>query len=214
MHIIAVSVGRPRNVDDDGDVVRTSIFKSPVEGRVAVGPTNLAGDEQSDLTVHGGLWKAVYVYPSEHYPDWRRELATDALLWGAFGENLTTMGLRETVVCIGDRFRIGTAEVIVTQPRMPCFKLGLRFGRGDMVARFTSVDRSGFYLAVEQSGEVAAGDPIGLIARDPRGLTVAEAYRLKLGGGDADRLALAAAHPALAPGWRESFARRLADAAP
>jgi MOSC domain-containing protein YiiM len=190
-------------------VVRTSIFKSPVVGRVWVGATDVVGDEQSDLTVHGGPEKAVYAYPSEHYASWLGELGLETLPWGAFGENLTTSGLRESVVRIGDRYRIGTAEFIVTQPRMPCFKLGLRFGRDDMVARFTSVDRSGFYLAVEQQGEIGAGDGIELVEQDTRDLTVAEVFRLKLGGGSRDRMTYAAEHPALSAGWRESFRRRI-----
>jgi MOSC domain-containing protein YiiM len=180
-------------------------------GRVWVGSTNIAGDDQSDRSVHGGLDKAVYVYPSEHYPTWQRELSLAVLPWGSFGENLTTRGLRETIVNIGDRYRIGSAEFIVTQPRMPCFKLGIRFGRSDMIARFTSVDRSGFYLAVEQEGEIGVGDAVEIIETDPRGLSVAETFRLKLGGGTSDRLRLAASHPALSSGWRESFRGRLDD---
>ena len=136
-------------------------------------------------------------------------MSLKTLPWASFGENLTTAGLRESVVCIGDRFRIGSAEFIVTQPRMPCFKLGIKFGRDDIIQRFVSVDRSGFYLAVEQEGEIGAGDSIELLERDPLQFTVAEAYRLKLGGTDRDRLDLAASHPALAVGWRESFRRRL-----
>ena len=209
--LLAVSVGKPREVEWSGGLVLTSIFKAPVQGRVWVGSTNIAGDDQSDRSVHGGPDKAVYAYPSEHYAAWRRELSLDTLPWASFGENLTTRGLRESIVNIGDRYRIGSAEFIVTQPRMPCFKLGIRFGRSDMIARFTSVDRSGFYLAVEQEGEIAAGDAIELIEADVRGLSVAETYRLKLGGGSRDRLELAAAHPALTAGWRENFRRRLED---
>lgn len=207
--LVAVSVGRSREVEWDGEVVRTSIFKTPVAGRVWVGSTNIVGDDQSDRSVHGGPDKAVYAYPSEHYAAWMRELSLETLAWASFGENLTTRGLRESVVNIGDRFRIGSAELIVTQPRMPCFKLGIRFGRSDIIARFTSVDRSGFYLAVEQEGEIGAGDAVDIIEADTRGLSVAEAYRLKLGGGTRDRLKLAASHPALSAGWRESFKRRL-----
>lgn len=207
--VISVAVGLPRDVESHGDVVRTSIFKTPVPGRVHVGTTNIVGDQQSDLTVHGGPEKAVYAYPSEHYPAWQRELGLPDLPWASFGENLTTRGLRESVVRIGDRYRIGGAEFIVTQPRMPCFKLEIRFGRSDMIRRFTSVDRSGFYLAVEREGDIGAGDAIELVEQDPRDLTVAEAFRLRVGGGPRDRLALAAAHPALAKGWREGFSRRI-----
>lgn len=207
--LLSIAVGMPAEVRWNDEVVLTSIFKTPVCGRVWVGTINIAGDDQSDRAVHGGPEKAVYAYPSEHYPAWQKELGIASLPWASFGENLTTRGLRESVVRIGDRYRIGTTELVVTQPRLPCYKLGIKFGRSDMIGRFTSVDRSGFYLAVEQEGEIGAGDAIELIEQDARDLTVAEAYRLKLGGGPRDRLELAAGHPALARGWRETFARRL-----
>ncbi|MCI4371622.1 MAG: MOSC domain-containing protein, partial [Thermoplasmata archaeon] len=115
---------------------------------------------QADPSVHGGPTKAVYAYPSEHYPSWRRELARSDLPWGSFGENLTTDGLGEDTVHIGDRLRVGSALLRVTQPRMPCYKLGIRFGRDDMIRRFLESGRSGFYLAVLEEGDVAAGDRI------------------------------------------------------
>src|SRR5205823_8640051 len=161
-----------------GKVVRTSIFKAPVPGRVRVAKLNLEGDQQSDLTVHGGIDKAVYAYPSEHYPFWRRELLGIDLPWGAFGENFTTEGLLEETLHIGDRLRVGSAQFVVTQPRMPCFKLGIRFGRPDMVKRFQRSGRSGFYLAVLQEGEVTPGDSIEFIARDTHGITVADIANL------------------------------------
>lgn len=207
--LISIAVGTPTEVSWDGEIVLTSIFKTPVTGRVWVGTINIAGDDQSDRTVHGGPEKAVYAYPSEHYPAWQKELGMALLPWASFGENLTTRGLRESVVRIGDRYRIGGAEFIVTQPRLPCYKLEVKFGRSDMIKRFVSVDRSGFYLAVEQEGEIGAGDAIELIEQHACDLTVAEAYRLKLGGGTRDRIELAANHPALARGWRESFERQL-----
>lgn len=209
MTLLSVAAGIPREIEWRGDVVRTGFFKTPVTGRVWVGSTNIVGDDQADRTVHGGPDKAVYAYPSEHYPQWQRDLGLADLPWASFGENLTTGGLRESVVNIGDRYRIGSAVFIVTQPRMPCFKMNIRFGRDDMVVRFRSVDRSGFYMAVEAAGEIGAGDAIELMARDNHGLTVAEAFRLKVGGGSVDRLELAASHPALAAGWRESFRRAL-----
>src|SRR5438552_8126480 len=140
MRVVSVNVGGPREVEWRGRRVRTSIWKTPVAGRVRVGRLDLEGDEQSDLAVHGGPDKAVYVYPSEHYDDWRRELPGTDLPWGAFGENLTIQGLLEDGVRIGDRLRAGSAEVSVTQPRMPCYKLGVRFGRDDMVKRFLARD--------------------------------------------------------------------------
>lgn len=146
-------------------------------GRVRVDRLNIEGDRQSDLTVHGGVQKAVYVYPSEHYEFWRKELPDFELPSGAFGENLTTTGLAEDDVHIGDRFAIGSAEFVVTQPRMPCFKLTIRFGRADMIKRFYRSGRSGFYLAVAKEGEIGAGDEITLLSRDDDAITVAEAAR-------------------------------------
>ncbi len=209
MKLLSVAVGSPREVRWRDETVLTSIFKMPVHGRVFVGPINIEGDDQSDRTVHGGPSKAVYVYPSEHYPAWQRELELADLPWASFGENLTTEGLRESVVRIGDRYRIGSAEFIVTQPRLPCFKLGIRFGRDDMIERFANVDRSGFYLAVEQTGAIAAGDAVELIEQDPRELTVADAYQLKLRGSSRSLLEIAATHPALSPEWRKGFLRKL-----
>ncbi|MFY9314801.1 MAG: MOSC domain-containing protein [Burkholderiales bacterium] len=160
MKVIAVSVGTPREVPWQGEMVRTSIFKMPVAGRVRVGRLNIQGDEQSDLEVHGGEGKAVYAYPAEHYAFWREQLQGVELPWGVFGENLTVEGLLEERVHIGDRFRAGSAEIVITEPRMPCYKLALRFNRPDMVKRFLKSGRTGFYLAVLQEGEIGAGDAI------------------------------------------------------
>ena len=150
MKIVSVNVGLPRPVSWRGRRIMTGIYKDPVEGRVRVRRTNLDGDRQADLSVHGGPEKAVYVYPSEHYPFWRRELELEDLPWGSFGENLTTEGWWEDEVHLGDRFRAGTAEFIVTQPRMPCFKLAVKFDREDIVESFLESGRPGFYLAVTQ----------------------------------------------------------------
>jgi len=208
--LLSVNVGLPREVDWHGRRVRTSIWKSPVEGAVHVSSLNLAGDEQSDLSVHGGREKAVYVYPREHYEHWTRERPGQELPWGAFGENLTTEGLLETDVRIGDRFRIGSAEFLVTQPRMPCFKLGIRFGRDDMVKRFLRSGRSGFYLSVLREGDVAAGQPIELAGRDDHGVTVADIASLYARDMDnEDLLRRAMAVPALPESWKEYFRERL-----
>jgi MOSC domain-containing protein YiiM len=188
MKLLALSVGRPREVSWRGKPVLTSIFKTPVDHRVQVGWENLAGDQQSDLTVHGGPDKAVYAYPSEHYPYWQHELGDPELGWGAFGENFTTVGLLETEVMIGDRFRIGSAEFRVTQPRMPCYKLGVRFGRADMVKLFHRSERNGFYLAVLTPGEVGTGDAIEIIERDRDGVTVADIVRHYRSEGERDRV--------------------------
>ena len=180
MRLLSVNTGKPRTVSADGRKVRTSIWKSPREGRVAVGTLNLDGDRQSDLRVHGGARKAVYIYPSEHYEFWRGELPGVELPWGAFGENLTTIGLREDEVRIGDRIAIGSAEFQVTQSRQPCFKLGIRFGRDDMLARFIASDRSGFYVSVVREGEVGAGDAIAIVERAADGLTVTEEFHRRV----------------------------------
>jgi MOSC domain-containing protein YiiM len=170
----SINVGLPREILWHRKTVTTSIFKAPVSGRIRVSRLNLAGDQQSDLTVHGGVDKAVYVYPSEHYAYWREQLPDFPLPWGAFGENFTSDGLLEDAIYIGDRLRIGTAEFAVTQPRMPCFKLGVRFDRADMVKRFLQSGRSGFYLSVSKEGEVTAGDTVTFIARDEHGVSVAD----------------------------------------
>jgi MOSC domain-containing protein YiiM len=179
MRVISVNVGRPREIAVGGETVLTSIFKDPVQGPVRVSRLNLAGDEQSDLSVHGGVNKAVYVYPSEHYAFWRAQLPDAELEWAAFGENLTTEGLVERTTCIGDRLRIGTAEFVVTQPRMPCFKLAMKFGRADMVKRFIKSRRSGFYFSVAKEGELSAGDAIALISRPDDAATVTEILRAR-----------------------------------
>lgn len=193
-----------------GRSVQTSIFKTPVSRRIRVAQDNLEGDRQSDLSVHGGPEKAVYAYPSEHYGYWRRELPDRELDWGAFGENFTTEGLLEEEVWIGDRYRVGTAELVVTQPRMPCYKLAIRFGRVDMVKRFLQSRRSGFYLAVAREGEVGAGDVIERLARAERRLTVADVVSLY--ATDSTNQALletASDHPSLPAAWRDYFRKRL-----
>jgi MOSC domain-containing protein YiiM len=207
-----VAVGLPREIDSRGKIVRTSIWKTPVTGRVRLTRLNLHGDQQSDLTVHGGPDKAVYAYPAEHYAYWRGELPGMELPWGAFGENFTTQGLLEENVQVGDRLRVGSAEVIVTQPRMPCFKLGIRFGRADMVKRFLRSARTGFYLAVAQEGEVAAGDPIALVAREEHGMTVADIVSLYTAKtGDQRLLRQASELRALPEGWRDHFRERMRE---
>jgi MOSC domain-containing protein YiiM len=209
MKVLSVSVGLPREIEWKGKVVRTSIFKAAVTGRVRVGQLNLEGDQQSDLSVHGGIDKAVYAYPSEHYPFWREQLPGIDLLCGAFGENFTTEGLLEESVRIGDRFRIGSAEVVVTQPRMPCFKLGIRFNRPDMVKRFLESGRTGFYFAVAKEGELTAGDSIELLERDDHNVTVADVVHLY--GRDAanqQMLRRVSELPSLPKSWRDYFRKR------
>ena len=177
MKIISLNVGLPRLMIDRGREVTTGIFKSPVAGPLMLRSTNFDGDRQADLSVHGGVNKAVYAYPFEHYEFWRNELPCVELTCGNFGENLTTEGVRESETRIGDRFLVGEAILKVTQPRLPCFKLGIRFGRDDMVKRFLASGRSGIYFAVLQEGLVNAGDAIQLLERDARGVTIADVNR-------------------------------------
>ena len=208
--VVSINVGGPREVQWRRKTVLTSIFKAPVSGRIRVNKLNLVGDQQSDLTVHGGVDKAMYVYPSEHYEYWREELPGFPLPWGAFGENFTSEGLLEDAIRIGDRLRIGTAEFAVTQPRMPCFKLGIRFDRADMVKRFLQSGRSGFYLSVSQEGEVTAGDTVTFIARDEHAVSVADVVSLYAAdGANQDLLRRASNLPALPESWRDYFRQRL-----
>src|SRR6266851_1777434 len=164
MKLLSVNVGLPRDVISKGRLVTTGIFKEPVEGRVRLRTLNLDGDRQADLKVHGGIDKAVYAYPAEHYDYWRSELPGVELPWGMFGENFTVEGMLESGVNIGDEFRIGSAELVVTQPRLPCYKLAVKFGRDDIIKRFLGSGRTGFYFAVLKEGEVGAGDSIELLS--------------------------------------------------
>lgn len=177
MKIISINVGLPRRVLDRDREVMTGIFKSPVAGPIMLRRLNLDGDRQADLNVHGGKNKAVYAYPFEHYEYWREQLLETDLTWGNFGENLTTQGLREQDACIGDLYKIGEATVRVTQPRMPCFKLGIRFGRDDMVKRFLASGRSGIYFAVVEEGLVNGGDAIEKMQAAPDNLSIADINR-------------------------------------
>lgn len=210
MRVISVNVGQPREVDWKGQKVVTGIFKEPVAGRIAVRRHNLAGDRQADLTVHGGPDKAVYAYPAEHYPFWREQFPEMELPWGMFGENLTVTGLLEDVVHIGDRFQVGTAQLVVTQPRLPCYKLGLKFGRDDMLKRFLQSGLTGFYFSVFKEGDVAAGDPINLLDRDEHQVKVSDITRLY--HRDKRNLSLlqrVVEVEALPEGWREYFQERI-----
>lgn len=178
MRVVSVNVGGPQEIEWNGKSVLTSIFKTPVNGSVPVRKHNLDGDRQSDLTVHGGRDKAVYGYASEHYAFWEHELGDTPLEWGRFGENLTTEGIDDAELSVGDVVQIGTAVLMVTQPRIPCFKLALRFGRSDMVKRFSAARRPGFYFAVVEPGEVAAGDSIEIVDRAIERMSVRDLFDL------------------------------------
>lgn len=214
MNVLSVNVGLPREVYSDGKIVLTSIFKAPVGGRVAIRDNNLEGDRQSDPTVHGGRAKAVYAYPSEHYAFWREQLPEHDLSWGSFGENLTISGVLEHAMHVGDRVRIGSAELVVTQPRMPCYKLGIRFNRPDIVKRFLESRRSGFYFAVAVEGDIGAGDAIEVIQRHDAGISIPDILAMYLGEQvDADRVRTAIAIPALSDAWRRDLMKRVGERA-
>jgi MOSC domain-containing protein YiiM len=178
MKLVSLNTGLPRVVPWHGINVNTGIYKQPVEGRITLRKLNLDGDRQADLSVHGGEHKAVYCYPLAHYDYWKRELPDQKLPMGAFGENFTVDGPLEDSVYLGDRFSVGSAEVVVSQPRLPCYKLGLRFQSDDVVKRFLASGRTGFYFAVMREGEVGAGDEVKLAARDPHAVPVSEITRL------------------------------------
>ena len=174
--IISVNVGLPRDVEWNLQRITTGIFKESISGRTRARRLGLDGDKQVDLTVHGGPDKALYAYPSEHYDYWKTELSRPILPWGMFGENLTTQGLLEDTIRLGDEFRIGGSQVSVTQPRFPCYKLGIRFGTMEMVKRFQESTRSGFYLSVLKEGEIGPGDYIELIRRSASRPTITEVF--------------------------------------
>ena len=210
MRLVSVNIGHPREVIYKGKTVTTGIFKEPVEGRIGLRTLNLDGDRQADLSVHGGPSKAAYAYPIEHYEYWREQLPGVDRPWGMFGENLTTEGLREDSVNIGDRFRIGSAEVMVTEPRLPCYKLAAKFGRDDIIKRFLHSGRTGFYFAVMQEGEVGTGDGIELVSRDEHSVTVADITRLYVREkDDMGTLRRAVQVTALPESWRMYFGKRI-----
>ena len=193
-----------------GATINTGIFKSPVSGPVALRTLNLDGDRQADLSVHGGVYKAVYAYPSEHYPFWKRELPHMDLPWGAFGENFTTEGLLEDDLHVGDQFQVGSALVMIRQARMPCYKLAAKFQRDDIIERFLRSGLSGFYFSVEKEGVVQNGDSFQPIGLNPDGVTIAEMNRLFFREKYSRKLLQKAiATGPLPQDWREYFQERL-----
>jgi len=225
MKLVSVNTGMPRAVNWHGGMVTTAIFKEPVKRRVALRKLNLDGDRQADLTVHGGEHKAVYCYSLVHYDYWKKELPGRELPMGMFGENFTIddggpalpsgQGLEESVH-LGDRFSVGTAEVVVTQPRLPCYKLGIRFGSDDMVKRFLASGRTGFYVAVVREGEVGAGDEMKVMAREPNAVAVSEITRLyvakRFGEAEITAVRRALRVEELPESWKEYFRERLRQA--
>lgn len=208
--LISLHVGRPRLTVYKGTTINTSIFKTPVSGTVRLRTLNLDGDQQADLSVHGGPFKAVYAYASEHYDYWRKELPGVQLTWGSFGENFTTTGLFEEDLHVGDHLKIGSAEIMVRQMRMPCFKLAAKFQRDDILERFLLSGLSGIYFSVEREGDVQVDDSFEIVRTAPDGITIAELnllvakdrYNRKL-------IEKALATPELPEDWKELFARRI-----
>jgi len=215
MKLVSVNVGMPRLLTWAGATFKTGIFKHPMEGRAMLRTTNLDGDRQADLSVHGGPNKAVYGYPSEHYAAWSAELPEfldPARAWGAFGENFTTEGLLETEVSVGDRYRVGSAVVRVTTPRLPCYKLAAKFQRDDMIERFLRSGRCGFYFAVVEEGEVGAGDKFEFVGREDPTLTIAEVNSLYTAKSPSrESLQRSLAVKTLPESWRDRFRARLAE---
>ncbi len=214
MRIVSLNVALPRFTTYKGATIHTGIFKKPVTGRVMLRSLNLDGDRQADLSVHGGPYKAVYGYPSEHYDYWRWELPATDFTWGMFGENFTTEGLYETDLHIGDRFRVGSALLMVRQPRVPCYKLAAKFQCDDILGKFLLSGRSGFYFSVEQEGDVGAGDSIELVEQQLDAITIAEMNRLYVREKyNTPLLNKAIDSAALPEDWRQYFLRRLAQPA-
>jgi MOSC domain-containing protein YiiM len=210
--IVSLNVGLPRRVVFNGQVVTTGIFKEPTDGHVMIRRLNLDGDKQADLTVHGGVDKAVYSYAAEHYDYWRGKLPSMDLPWGTFGENFTTQGLLEDNINIGDTLQVGSAKLVVTQPRMPCYKLGVRFGRMDIVRRFMASGRPGIYCKVLEEGEVVKGDKINIISKDKNNITVIDIIRMyNRDQGDIEIMKRAIKIGALPEGWKYEFLQRIND---
>lgn len=212
MKVISVNVGLPRKILFNGQIITTAIFKDPVKGPISLRKLNLDGDKQADLTVHGGLDKAVYSYPSEHYDYWRKQFPNADLVWGMFGENFTTEGLFEDAVNVGDQFQIGSAKLVATQPRMPCYKLGVRFGRMDVIRRFMASGRPGIYFKVLTEGEVQRDDKIKIIRRDKNNVTVKDIVSLYIARNDIDNIETmkrATKIRDLPEGWRHEFQQKI-----
>ena len=206
MKLISVNVSQPKEIRHNGQTIKTGIFKEPLPGRTMMRRLNLDGDGQGDPTVHGGVHKAVYVYPIEHYDYWKQELGRDDLTYGKFGENLTVEGMLEDAVHIGDVFRIGEALVEVSQPRVPCFKLGIKMGNPRIVKPFLESTRVGFYVRVLEEGKVGAGDAIERISVGDGGMTVKEIVHLRhFDNANTAGTEKAANLPALTPSWRDAF---------
>jgi len=212
MKVLSVNVGLPRKVLFNGQTITTAIFKDPIKGPVMLRKINLDGDKQADLTVHGGVDKAVYSYPAEHYDYWRKQYPNIDIVWGMFGENFTTEGLMEDTVNIGDQVQIGSAKLVATQPRMPCYKLGVRFGIMEIIRRFLSSGRPGIYFKVLKQGEVKTDDKIEIIEKDKNNVTVKDIVRLYINRDHVDNIETmrrAIKISALPEGWKYEFQQNI-----
>ncbi|OLS16737.1 MAG: hypothetical protein HeimC3_51570 [Candidatus Heimdallarchaeota archaeon LC_3] len=210
MKIISINVGLPRKVMWQDNEVETAIFKEPIKGKIKINKLNLEGDQQADLSVHGGINKAVYAYSAEYYMFWKNELPNTKFPYGAFGENLTTLGLNENNVNIGDIFQIGTAKLMAVQPRLPCYKLGVRFQRLDMIKRFLESKRAGIYFKVIEEGETAHLDEIKLIKEDENAVKISEITRLfAFDKNDLESLIKIVKVEALPESWKTYFQHRI-----
>ena len=210
MKLLSLNVGLPRQVNFQNELVTTGIFKEPVSGRVRLRKLNLEGDKQADLTVHGGADKAIYAYPKEHYNYWKKELPGMSLPWGMFGENFTTQGMFEETVNVGDQFQVGTAKVVATQPRMPCYKLGVKFGRMDIIKKFLASGLTGVYFKVMKEGDLEQGDEIKLIKKDENKVTIKDIARLyTVNKDDLQTMDRAVKVKDLPNGWKSHFIEQL-----
>lgn len=213
LKLLSLNVGLPRQVNFQNELVTTGIFKEPVSGRVRLRKLNLDGDKQADLTVHGGADKAIYAYPGEHYSYWNKKLYGMSLPWGKFGENFTTQGMFEETVNVGDQFQVGTAKVVATQPRMPCYKLGVKFGRMDIIKEFLASGLTGVYFKVMEEGELQQGDEIKLIRKDENNVTIKDIVRLyTVNKDDFQTMERAIKVKDLPEGWKFHFIEQLNQA--
>ncbi|MDP9489337.1 MAG: MOSC domain-containing protein [Thermoproteota archaeon] len=213
MKLLSLNVALPRQVNFQNELVTTGIFKEPVSGRVRLRKLNLDKDKQADLTVHGGTDKAVYAYAGEHYSYWRKELHGTPLPWGMFGENFTTQGMFEETINVGDQFQVGTAKVIATQPRMPCYKLGVKFGRIDIIKKFLASGLTGVYFKVLKEGELEQGDEIKLIKKDKNNVTIKDIVRLyTVNIDDIQTMERAVKVKDLPKGWKFHFIEQIKQA--
>jgi len=211
MKLLSINISKPKPITYNGKIVHTGIFKEPISGTVMLREKNIDGDGQGDLKVHGGTYKAIYGYPIEHYSHWQQKLNRDDLSYGQFGENLTVEGMLEDEVHIGDIFQIGTTvKLQITQPRVPCFKLGYKMGLPEFPKQFLESRRVGFYFRVLAEGEITAGDAISRIEIAPKPMSVKEILNLRYFHTDNhEKIAKARKLPALSPSWKKDFTRIL-----